>query len=190
MYSAEDPLLKPILEHVSHHGLASASLAKLAEATGLSKSGLYARFGSRSTLLQYIAEGVTHRFIHSVWLAHAEEEPGATRLRGVIADWIKWVQGEVLSGGCPISLLLAEMGPADEAARQILVDGQRKWQVILAREFAAANERLRVTNQDDQAAFELYCLMTGYGAYCKDLSEPSSPQKLQTAIDRLLGAST
>lgn len=186
MNSAEDPVLEALLEHVSHHGVASASLANLAEATGLSKSGLFARFGSRAALHQSVVDGVINRFLQIVWIPHADEEPGEDRLRNIISDWTLWVQGKFLSGGCPISRLISELGNADIDSRHKLVESQNKWLKAIAKEFAAIDERLRVTDKDDQAAFELHCLIVGYGIHYKNFSDQCVTQKLQVAVDRLI----
>src|SRR6188472_1566267 len=78
-------------------GVSGLSIGRLAEATGLSKSGLFAHFGSKEALEVAVVEEASRRFVQEVMvpaLSHARGEP---RLRALFENWVKWGQRP---GGC------------------------------------------------------------------------------------------
>lgn len=180
-------ILDAVLNQVSLRGIAGLSIADLAGAAGVSKSGFYANFGSRNGLYESVVGAIVERFVREVWSPHAEDDPGVERLLAVVARWRRWVEGDVLPGGCPISVVAAELVGEGGPASDHLKTAQRKWIRLLAREFAATGGRLNIQREDEQAAFELYGLMMGYAFQKRFLSDIEAGMKFDVALNLLLG---
>jgi len=187
--SAEDTrtrIIEAALVQVSLGGLNGLSLSGLAEAAGMSKSGLYAHFGSREGLELALVQAIVDRFRRDVWAAHEDEEPGEERLRGIVADWMKWVGGSALPGGCPITPVAAELDDSPGPARDLLVVAEKRWVKQIAREFAALRGSVRIAAADEQAAFELHNAIVGYGYFARFLGDADAAARFEVVFERLV----
>src|SRR3954470_20735610 len=81
-------------------GLDGLSLARLADAVGMSKSGLFAHFGSKEELQLATVEAARTTFDELVVSPAAEAAPGLPRLRAYIERFLDHVQEGVFPGGC------------------------------------------------------------------------------------------
>lgn len=174
------------LDEVSLHGLTGLSIGELAAAAAMSKSGLYAHFGSKETLELAVVHAIVDRFQQVVWHPHRDAEPGADRLRAILPDWKRWVDGSVFPGGCPIVAASADLDDRPGAPREVLASAERSWLRLLAREFAAVRDRARPTALDKQAAFELRNNVVGYGYVGRFLGDPAASQQLDDAFEQIL----
>lgn len=188
--TTRERILAAALNQISVEGLAGVSIGALAQSVGLSKSGLYAHFGSRAGLHEAIVDATLARFAQHIWAPFADDEPGEKRLKSIIEKWLEWTGGEVFSGGCPITIVAAELGPADGAALEKLRLAQQRWLRQIAREFAAVGDRAAVAAKDEQAAFELYGLVMGYGFQKRVLADAASRAKFDKAVRRLISSAS
>src|SRR3954468_16647725 len=94
-------ILDEALKNVSKAGLDGLTIGTLADATGMSKSGLFAHFGSREELLlAALAPG--HAQVGEVVFQPAMANPrGLPRLRAMFVNWLVWTESAELPGGCP-----------------------------------------------------------------------------------------
>ena len=88
------------LDLVSQEGFAGVSIGRLAERTGLSKSGLFAHFGSRETLQLALIEHASEFAREALEPAFTAEE-GLPRLRSYFEHQLGWAERAGLAGGCP-----------------------------------------------------------------------------------------
>src|SRR5690606_20776939 len=75
-------------------GLEGLSIGALAHAVGMSKSGVFAHFGSREDLQLAVLEDGAQRFVTHVFQPALRQSRGVARLRTIIEQWFDWVRHE------------------------------------------------------------------------------------------------
>src|SRR6185436_8431778 len=87
---------------VSKAGLEGLTIGTLAAATGMSKSGLFAHFGSREELLIAVMDRGQQEFLRIVVNPALAKARGLPRLKSLFIGWIDWTESADLPGGCPM----------------------------------------------------------------------------------------
>lgn len=139
-------------------GLEGLSIGPLAQSVGMSKSGVFAHFGSREELQLAVMDSAAKRFVAHVMLPALKRPRGIPRLRAIIEAWFDWVRHN--DGGC---LLLTAVGEYDDrpgVLRERVVAQQAQWRDELARAVALAVEEghLRADTDGQELAFEISAL--------------------------------
>jgi AcrR family transcriptional regulator len=183
-------ILEAAGEQAAVRGLHAVSLGAVAEAVGLSKSGVFKHFQAKEALQQALIESVTERFVDRVW-GPAEPLPeGVARLDMIFERWIDWAEGEASSGGCGLTVFAIDLDDQPGPLRDYLKDQQIRWQKTLAREFAAAGGPELNRDQAWQAAFELKSIVLGYNHSRRLLDDERARGMARNAYKRLLAAVT
>ncbi len=117
----------------SEQGLESLSIGGLASRTGMSKSGLFAHFGSKEELQISTVRAAAAIFVQRV-VREAEErhEPGIERLRAVLASWLDYMQRGTFAGGCFFAAAMVEMDGRPGPVRDCVAQQVTGWAGILA----------------------------------------------------------
>ncbi len=140
-------------------GLDSLSIGSLALAVGMSKSGVFAHFGSREGLQLAVLESAGLRFGDYV-LAPALAVPrGLLRLRAIVERWFDWVRHSS-DGGCLYLAAVSEFDDRPGAIRDSLLQHEASWRNTLARAIQLTIEsgELQPGTDAQQLAFEIYGL--------------------------------
>src|ERR1700751_2868245 len=95
-------ILGAALEQASEGGFESLTIGSLAERTGLSKSGLFAHFGSREELQIAAIEATAARFTEIVFIPALRAKRGLPRLRALFENWLDWSTPGGLANGRPM----------------------------------------------------------------------------------------
>lgn len=143
---------------VSKAGLEGLTIGTLAEATRLSKSGLFAHFGSREDLLLAVLARGQEEFVRVVIQPALSRPRGLPRLRALFTNWLDWTESANLPGGCPMIGGATEFDDKPGPVRDALAEGQRSWIGVLRRAAAQAVEQgqLRPEADPEQISFELF----------------------------------
>ena len=142
-------------------GLDGLSLSRLAEAVGMSKSGLFAHFGSKEELQLATIDAARRRFVEQVVRPSRELPRGRARLDALLADWIGYFRAETFPGGCFFDTVRSEFDSRpDTAVREVVAEDMRQFLGFLEREIRKAQEAGDLTASVDaaQLAFELDAL--------------------------------
>ena len=120
-------ILEAAVDVSSAEGLAGLSMGRLADELQMSKSGLFAHFGSKEELqlatVRHAALGYECRVI-----APAEEaEPGLPRLRSLLESWVAYIEGTGNRGGCFFDAASSEFGSRPGPVRDLLARLSRSW---------------------------------------------------------------
>ncbi len=166
-------------------GLSGLSIGRLAEETGLSKSGLFAHFGSKEALEVAVVEEAARQFVELVMAPALQKPRGEPRIRALFDRWILWGQRP---GGCFFVGAAAELDDRTGPARDALVQACKDWLDTLATaaRITIAAGQFRADIDPEQLAFEIYSIMLGFHAYQKFLHEPASLARAQGAFERVL----
>jgi AcrR family transcriptional regulator len=147
----------------------------------MSKSGLFAHFGSKEELQIATAEAAAARFYAEV-VAPAQSEPeGAARLRAYCVAYIDYLERDVFPGGCFWASAAAEFDDRPGPVRDVISAGVLAWTGELARQAGVAG-----VDQPAALAFEIYSLGLGANACSRLLVDGGAFARARAAIERRL----
>src|SRR3954452_8711950 len=132
-------------------GLDGLSIARLAEAVGMSKSGLYAHFGSKEELQLATVEAATAVFDAEVVDAAARGSGGIEELQRLVDAYLRYVEGDTFPGGCFFASVLAEVDMQPGPLRDRLVAFLRGWLGHLETVIRAAQAEGAIDPDEDAA---------------------------------------
>ena len=173
-------------------GLGGLSLARLADAVGMSKSGLFAHFGSKEELQLATVESAAGIFEAHVVEPARRAPGGLPRLHAFVDFYLRYVERDVFPGGCFFAAALTEMNMQPGPVRDRLVAVFDSWLGTLAetvREGQAKGE-LDPSEDPDQLAFELEAafFLANNQFVVKHSSEPL--ERARRTIEQRLAAIT
>jgi AcrR family transcriptional regulator len=170
-------------------GLEGLSIGGLAAVTGMSKSGLYAHFGSKEELQLATIDAARASFVAEVVTPALETTaPGRARLLALCERFLSYVERRVFPGGCFFVVTSAELGSRPGPVHDRVAAYQRQWSDLLrqtARE-AQAKGDLPSDLEADQLAFELGALLTGTNIVAVLHSDDKAIERARQTIRRML----
>src|SRR5262245_20844066 len=166
-------------------GVSGLSIGRLAEETGLSKSGLFAHFGSKEALEVAVVEEASRQFVNDVMVPALRYPRGEPRLRALFDRWLQWGQRP---GGCFFVGATAELDDRPGPPRDALVRAIKDWvdELAKATRIAISEGHFRSDVDPDQFAFEIYGLMLGGHMFARFLRTPTALNRTRKAFDALL----
>jgi AcrR family transcriptional regulator len=168
-------------------GLEGLSIGALAEATQMSKSGVFAHFGSREELQISVIREYHRRFEQEVFYPAMNLPRGLPRLRAMFANWMQRTSIEIDSGCLYISGAV-EFDDREGPVRDALVSSVMTWHAALRRAIQAARElgHLRADLEDDQMLFEIHGLILALHYEARFLKHPGAIGRANAGFDRIL----
>ena len=138
-------------------GIGGLSLSRLAEAVGMSKSGLFAHFGSKEELQLATIETANAIFDAHVLEPASTATSGIERLRRLLDGYLRYVQGGTFPGGCFFASVLVEVSMQPGAVRDRLLAFLEDWLGRLEAAVRDAQREGAIDPAEDagQLAFEL-----------------------------------
>jgi AcrR family transcriptional regulator len=118
-------ILAAAVEQASAAGFESLTIGTLAGRTGLSKSGLFAHFGSKLELQKAALDEAARQFTEQVFLPAFKAPRGVKRLRALFENWLAWTKHAHLPGGCPIDAASREYQHQPGPMRDAILERQR-----------------------------------------------------------------
>jgi AcrR family transcriptional regulator len=181
-------ILDEALRLVSKAGLDGLTIGALADATGLSKSGLFAHFGSREELLLAVLDHGQKEFAEVVLKPALEKPRGVPRLRAMFVNWLDWTESAELPGGCPMVGGASEFDDRPGPVRDMLAGGQRAWIDTLKRAVrqAVEEQQLPASTDPEQIAFEMFGIALVVHHHRRLLDYPKARARALAALDKLL----
>jgi AcrR family transcriptional regulator len=171
----------------SHIGLEGLSIGALAEVTGMSKSGVFAHFGSREELQISVVREYHLKFEEEVFRPSMAAARGLPRLRALFDRWLKRVSVEIDSGCIYISGAV-EFDDRPGPVRDALVDMVNTWQQALERSIAAAvaEGHLRADTDARQLLFEIHGLILALHHDARFLRHAGAEERARAGFERVL----
>lgn len=182
-------ILNEALALATQVGLEGLSIGALADRIEMSKSGLFAHFGSKEDLqLRTLKEA--QRLFQERVLAPALQEPrGLPRLRALFSNWLASIQeNDDFPGACLILAASAEYDDRPGAVRDLLVAGQRELRGAIAKAIRVAIDEGHLKPQTDpwQLSFELFGIVLATHHDRRLLDDMRSSARAQSAFERLI----
>ena len=144
-------------------GLEGLSIGHLATAIGMSKSGLYAHFGSKQELQLATVEEAERILDAEVIEPALAAEPGRAQLAAACEAYFGYVQRRVFPGGCFFAATALEMGSRPGPVKDKVAAIQSGFTALLASFAATAIEQHELPAHEDpgRLAFELHAILLG-----------------------------
>jgi AcrR family transcriptional regulator len=182
-------ILDVALEMASRDGLEGLTIGLLADRMSMSKSGVFAHFGSREDLQLAVLKLYNHLFEQDVFYPSLEMPRGLPRLQELFARWIKRVSVEIASGCIYISGAV-EYDDRPGAIRDELVHMVSTLQNALRRcvQICIDEGHLRADTDPQQMVFEMYGLVLALHHDARFIKRPGSVERAHNGFERLIAS--
>jgi len=181
-------ILDEAMRLASKDGLEGLTIGTLAEALSLSKSGLFAHFGSKEALQIAVLEHTRDRFHEKAAAPLQAAAEGLPRLRALMSAWLDWIDDPELPGGCPLMGACFELDDQEGGAREKLVALQKRTQDHLT---ALVKETMAAGHLDPKAPipqilFELRATTLAYHIATRVMRDPRARPHAWAAFEALV----
>lgn len=185
-------ILASAVDLSSAEGLSGLSIGRLADALGMSKSGLFAHFGSKEELQLATVRFAQDGYESNVLAPAEDAEPGLPRLRALMECWVRYIDNTSNRGGCFFDAASSEFSSRPGAVRDLLAKLSRAWLRRLEEQAGLAVRlgELAPDTDPDLLAFRLHAYV-GEANWARELFEDTNSfAKARAAIDATLASAT
>jgi AcrR family transcriptional regulator len=183
-------ILREAAKLATVEGIGGLSISRLADAVGMSKSGLFAHFGSKQELQLATMETASAIFSEQVVEPAAGAPSGIERLRALAENFLRHVEDGVFPGGCFFASVAAEMDTHPGPVRDRAVELGEQWFRLLETAVRDAQAEGAIDASEDPVdlAFEVdgYLLMAN--AQFVVVQESTPIDRARRALERRLAA--
>ncbi|MFJ2773835.1 TetR/AcrR family transcriptional regulator [Streptomyces sp. NPDC087300] len=186
-------VLRRTVDVASVEGLDALSLGRIATELKLSKSGVFALFGSKEELQLATVRAAGRIYLDTVVEPALRTPPGVARVWQLCTAWLDYSEQRVFPGGCFFYGVIAEFDAREGPVHDALVRANRDWHELMERSLAEAVEAVELHGDTDlsQLAFECIALMETANAHSVLHGESAAYRRAGTAIAaRLRAAAT
>jgi AcrR family transcriptional regulator len=181
-----ESILRVAVDLASVEGLEGLTIGRLADELKMSKSGLFAHFGSKEELQLGTIEMARQIFVEHIIRPALAEPEGIHRLLKLCQGWLGHVEGRVFKGGCFFSAASFEFDSRSGPVRDAIADAMKAWLATLARAVDAAKKarHLKSSIEPEQFAFEIYSLAMGANWALQLLDDRNAMKKARENIQQ------
>ncbi len=185
-------IVRSALREASSQGLEGISIGALAKKLDMSKSGLFAHFGSKDGLQKAVLELGAELFVAKVVRPATTKERGLPRVVALFDNWLEWTDSEVVPGGCLFMSSTFELDDRPGLARDVLAVTMREFRNTLARAAAIAVEEGHFRTDLDlaQFAFQMHAILLAHQVEARLFRSPDASDIARKAFESLLSTAT
>jgi AcrR family transcriptional regulator len=180
------------MDIASAEGLEGLSIGRLATELNMSKTGIFAHFGSKQQLQLATVDAAKQVFLEQVVQPSLTHSRGMPRLRAMLENWIGYVERIVFRGGCFFAAASAEFDSRPGSVRDEIASLTKAWLIALQEEIAFARSAKQVNAAVDpvQVAFELHAYVQEANWAFKLFNDKSAFSHARQAIARCIDSSS
>ena len=180
-------ILEAALALASQIGLEGLSIGALADVTHMSKSGVFAHFGSREELQISVIREYYTRFADEVFYPAMQQPRGLPRIKALFDNWMQRVAVEIQSG-CIFISGAVEFDDRPGPVRDALASSVQAWLDALYRAVVQAKQegQLLQSADEEQMAFEIHALILALHYEARFLKTPGSMARAERAFEGIL----
>jgi AcrR family transcriptional regulator len=177
-------ILRMAMDIASAEGLEGLSIGRLATELQMSKTGIFAHFGSKEQLQLATVGAAKQVFLEQVAQPSVEHSRGIPRLRAMLENWIGYVERIVFRGGCFFAAASAEFDSRLGPVRDEIATLTKAWLVALQNEigFARSRKQIKASVDPAQLAFELHAYVQEANWAFKLFNDKSAFSRARRAI--------
>ncbi|HUP64423.1 MAG TPA: TetR/AcrR family transcriptional regulator [Thermoanaerobaculia bacterium] len=181
-------ILETAVDMASAEGLEGLTIGRLASGLEMSKSGLFAHFGSKEELQLACVEAAREIFLSEVIRPALRAPRGIARLRALCEQWISYAERKVFRGGCFFDAAAAEFDSRPGEVRDRVAATWRDWLAMLESAARKAQEVGELDPEIDpsQVAYELNALVTAANRSSQLLEDEAAWNRARSAARRLI----
>lgn len=182
-------ILDAALDIASRDGLEGLSIGQIADRLDMSKSGVFAHFGSREDLQIAVIDEYARRFMDAVFHPAIRQPRGLPRLTAMFENWLFRVQTVDIPNGCVFISGAVEFDDREGPVRDRMEAVNRGWQgeMQTAARQAIDCGHLRADCDPGQLVFELYGVMLALHHDARLLRDARAVERAHRAFDRTVG---
>jgi AcrR family transcriptional regulator len=189
---SRDAILREAAQLATVEGIEGLSIARLADAVGMSKSGLFAHFGSKEDLQLATIETASTIFSEQVIDPAERASTGVERIRELSENYLRHVEASVFPGGCFFASIASEMDTHPGPVRDQAIEFMEGWIELIAGFVRQAQDEgdIDASVDADQLAFELESHMLLANALFVAKQEQTPIARGRRAIESRIEAAT
>lgn len=183
-------ILDAAVRHAGVEGFDALTIGTLATRTGLSKSGLFAHFGSKEELQIATLEEAVRRYTEVAFLPSLKAPRGLKRLTALFDNWLQWTENCGLRA-CPMMSASIEFDDKPGIMHDAIVQHMQRFNQELMRSVQAAIEtgELAADTDPEQFAFELFGIIASCYRSRNLFKDGNANRRAQQAFRRLVSSS-
>lgn len=169
-------------------GVEGLTIGSLADELKLSKSGLFAHFGSKEDLQLAVLQEGERRFQELVIKPALKAPRGVPRFKKLFELWLDWGTNPANPGGCVFIAASAELDDREGRVRDYLVATQKSLIAFMAQAARLCIEQGHFKSEVDceQLAHEAYGIVLSYNHFKRLLRDPNAEKHAKQAFERLI----
>jgi len=177
-------ILQAAVHVASAEGLEGLTIGRLADELRMSKSGLFAHFGSKEELQLAVVSKARDIFVQEVVDPAFKRERGLVRLLAMLDQWLDYVGRSVFRGGCFFMASAIEFDSRTGPVRDLIAELSRSWLDAIDAEARYAQTLGQLDSRVDtaQLAFELHSLVHGANWYYNLFQDKRAFERARTGI--------
>nr|WP_308199172.1 TetR/AcrR family transcriptional regulator [Saccharothrix sp. S26] len=179
-------ILRRAAEIASVEGLEGLSIGRLAGELEVSKSGVFAHFGSKEELQLATVRAAAAIFVRQVVDPALVEPPGLGRLTRLMDGWLAYSQNRTFPGGCFFYAVQAEFDARPGRVRDAIAGYAREWNTYVRETVAAIPE----VADPEQVAFELIAFLEMANAQSVLHDDPHAYDRARAAVRNRVAQAT
>lgn len=185
----KETIVREALRVASVEGIEGLTIGSLASRLKMSKSGLFAHFGSKEALQEAVMDTAVRGFLKAVWEPAKAAPRGLPRLRILYQNWQRWMlYNPDLPGGCVLTSAATALDDKPGPVRDRLVSMQREWQATIAKaaELAVREGHFSADLDCEQFAFELNGILLNLTFHQRLLHDNQATDRCAAAFEGLI----
>jgi AcrR family transcriptional regulator len=181
-------ILERAVDLASLEGLEGLTIGRLADDLEMSKSGLFAHFGSKEDLQLATIQAASERFIEQVFRPALAAPRGVPRLLAICRSWLHYVKRAVFPGGCFFAAASFEMDGRSGPVRDAVEGTMNAWisAIEKAVQIAIDEGHLDPHVEPAQVAFEINAIFFGANFAYNLRQDKRALQRAEKAIEARL----
>jgi AcrR family transcriptional regulator len=185
-------ILTKAVDLASVEGLEGLTIGRVASAVSLSKSGLFAYFGSKEELQLAVIEHARALFDRAVIADSGAGEPGLDGLETLALAWLEYLRSGVGRGGCFFCAAASEVDDRPGRVRDRVVELMQSWRELLEGQAEAAESagELKADVEPADVAFQLHALLLETNFAFQLFGDVSVFERARRAITRTIAAAS
>jgi AcrR family transcriptional regulator len=183
-----ETILKRAMELASVEGLEGLTIGRVATDLKMSKSALFARFGSKEELQRETVEAALAVLHREVIEPAQTRRPGLDRLQGLVEGYLGYLQRRTFPGGCLLAAASLEFDSRPGIVRDTILSAARVWSDAIEHEVVRARDAREIRRDSDpaQIMFEINAFLNEANATFQLQGDRRSFERARTAIAHAL----
>jgi len=180
-------IVEAAMDMAAREGLEGLTIGTLADQMQMSKSGVFAHFGSREDLQLAVLKEYVQRFVHDVLRPAVKKPRGLPRLEAILDRWVAFLAREI-SRGCIMIAGAVEYDDRPGPQREAMVTIITGWKAELLKAIRQSVQEghLRRATDAHQMVFEIYGVMLAMHQDARLLRSADSAKRARAGLRRLL----